>query len=211
MGSNPDAVSALKAELEKAEKLKESMGAVNGYYRQNQTLDGCTDMSADEIETLKAAMELARSWGVELKPFDSYAINSNNAAIRRLKAQFEGLSHQPAATIQAVPEVDSQSSAENRLSAEFYEVAWLCAPAPPEDSAARAAQISGLTQLLCQEGQRAANQMLLSVASFVAGSEVSENVKARASHLMTELARYGELERENASRQKIGHKKSQER
>ena len=42
------------------------MKAVNAYYRKHRTLEGCSQLSAEEIETLKAGM--ARSWRSEPKP-----------------------------------------------------------------------------------------------------------------------------------------------
>lgn len=190
---HPDAVHELKAQMEGLEQLQDTMRRVNDYYRKNKTLDGCPHMPADQIETVKAAMDSARGWRAEVTPFDSYALISNNAAIHQLKDRIDALSHPQRGMTGAVPDSTAQPGqvcAEERLATEFYEVAWLCTPGQSEDSAARAAQISGLTQLLRQEGKRAANQMLLAVSGFVAGTEVPKDVQKRADTLMTELARY---------------------
>ena len=201
---HPDAVSELKAQLEGLEMFQKTMRAVNDYYRENQTLDGCPHMPADQIETLKATMDLARSWGKELKPFDNYALLSNSAAIHRLKARIEGRTDLQEKIADAVPDGSQpgQMCTEERLATEFYEVAWLCTPAQSEDSAARAAQISGLTQLLRQEGKRAASQMLLAVSSFAAEAGGAKDIKERADKLMTELARYQNSGRGKSARRK---------
>lgn len=203
--SHPDAVHELKAQLEGLEKLQDTMRAVNDYYRKHRTLDGCPHMSADQIETVRAAMDLARGWRAEVKPFDSYALISNNAAIHQLKDRIEALSH-PQKGMTGGTGQSGQMCAEEHLATEFYEVAWLCTPGQSEDSAARAAQISGLIQLLRQEGKRAANQMLLAVSDFVAGAEVSKDVQERADRLMTEFARY-----QSPGKGKTAHRKSRGR
>lgn len=200
-----DAVRELKAQLEGLEQLHDTMRKVNDYYQKHKTLDGCPHMPADQIETAKAAMGLARGWRAEVKPFDSYALISNNAAIHRLKDRIEALSHPQEGVAAAVPDGagrPGQMCAEERLATEFYEVAWRCTPGQSEDSSARAAQISGLTQLLRQEGRRAANQMLLAVSDFVAGAKVSRDVQKRADTLMTELARYQSPGRGKSARRK---------
>lgn len=200
-----DAVRELKAQLKGLEKFHDTMRRVNDYYQKHKTLDGCPHMPADQIETVKAAMNSARSWRAEVKPFDSYALISNNAAIHHLKDRIEALSHLQEGMTAAVPDSTGQTGqmcTEERLATEFYEVAWLCTPAQTEDSAARAAQISGLTQLLRQEGKRAANQMLLAVSDFVAGAEISKDVRERADKLMTEFARYQGPSRGKPARRK---------
>ena len=201
----PDTVSELNAQLEGLEKLHDTMRKVNGYYQKYETPDGCPYMPADQIETVKAAMDLARSWRAEVTPFDNYALISNNAAIHRLKDRIEMLSRPQERMADTVPVSTSQPGqmcAEERLATEFYEVAWLCTPGQSEETAARAAQISGLTQLLRQEGRRAANQMLLAVSDFVAGAKVSRDVQKRADTLMTELARYQSPGRGKSARRK---------
>ena len=135
-----DAVRELKAQLEGLEKVHDTMRRVNDYYRKHKTLDGCPHMPADQIETVKAAMGLARGWRAEVKPFDSYAMISNNAAIHQLKARSETLSHLQEGMTATVPDGAGQTGqmcTEERLATEFYEVAWLCTPAQSEDSAAR--------------------------------------------------------------------------
>lgn len=88
----PDAVAKLKAKLERLEAFQEKMKAVNSYYRKKKTLDGCPQLSAGEIEKLKA--EMARSWRAQPKPYESYELSNNNASIRQVKARIEELTRQ---------------------------------------------------------------------------------------------------------------------
>ena len=87
---DPEAVQKLKLKVAGLERDQERMKAVNAYYRKNQTLDGCPGLSADEIEKLKA--DMARSYRVAPKPYESYVLTNNNAAIRQAKARIEELS-----------------------------------------------------------------------------------------------------------------------
>ena len=89
---DPEAVSKLEAKLEKLQQFQETMKAVNAYYRKNKTLDGCPDLSAEDIAKLKA--EMARNWRAEPKPYESYALSNNNASIRQVKARIEELKKQ---------------------------------------------------------------------------------------------------------------------
>ena len=88
----PDAVDKLKAKLERLEAFQDKMKAVNAYYRKHKTLDGCPDLSAEEIEKLKA--EMARSWRAQPKPYEGYELSNNNASIRQVKARIEELTRQ---------------------------------------------------------------------------------------------------------------------
>ena len=88
----PDAVDKLKVKLERLEAFQDKMKAVNAYYRKHKTLDGCPDLSVEEIEKLKA--EMARSWRAQPKPYEGYELSNNNASIRQVKARIEGLTRQ---------------------------------------------------------------------------------------------------------------------
>lgn len=89
---DPEAVSKLEAKLEKLQRFQETMKAVNAYYKKNKTLDGCPGLSAEEIATLKAKM--ARNWRAEPRPYESYDLTNNNAAIRQVKSRIEELKKQ---------------------------------------------------------------------------------------------------------------------
>ena len=88
----PDAVTKLKAKLERLEAFQDKMKAVNAYYRKHKTLDGCPQLSAEEIEKLKAAM--ARSWRAQPKPYESYELSNNNSSMHQVKTRIEELTRQ---------------------------------------------------------------------------------------------------------------------
>ncbi len=87
---DPEAVQKLKSKLAGLEQEQERMKAVNAYYRKHKTLDGCPQLTPDEVERRKAAM--ARSWRADPKPYESYLLTNNNAAIRQTKARIVELS-----------------------------------------------------------------------------------------------------------------------
>lgn len=86
---DPAAVDKLKAKLAGLEAFQKKMKAVNAYYRKHGALEGCPQLSAAEIEELKASM--ARSWRTQPKPYESYLLTNNNANIHRVKERIEGL------------------------------------------------------------------------------------------------------------------------
>ena len=88
---DPTAIDKLKAKLRGLEALQDKMKAVNAYYRKHGTLEGCSQLSAEEIEKLKAGM--ARSWRSEPKPYEGYLLTNNSAVIRQTKKRIEELSH----------------------------------------------------------------------------------------------------------------------
>ena len=113
---DPEAVRKLKEKLERLKQEQESMKAVNAYYRKHKTLDGCPDLSWEQIEKLKASM--SRSWRADPKPFESYVLSNNNAVIRQTAKRIEELTR-VAATEFAGWEFDGGRAeinrAENRL------------------------------------------------------------------------------------------------
>ena len=79
----------LQTKLESLQQAQENMKAVNVYFRKHKTLDGCPLLSPEQIERLKA--DMARSWRADPKPYESYVLTNNNAAIRQVKARIAGL------------------------------------------------------------------------------------------------------------------------
>lgn len=78
---DPEAVHKLRIKLTSLQVEQERMKMVNAYYKKNKTLDGCPELSWEEIEKLKAAM--ARSWRKDPKPYESYVLSNNNTVIRQ--------------------------------------------------------------------------------------------------------------------------------
>ncbi len=83
------AIPKLEAQLAGLESSQENMKAVNAYYRQHKTLDGCPHISGDTIRTIKESM--ARDWRKNPVPFPSYALSNNNANIHRVRQRIEDL------------------------------------------------------------------------------------------------------------------------
>ena len=88
---DPQAVQKLESKLTDLQQSQETMKAVNAYYRKHKTLDGCTLMSPENIEKLKASM--SRSYYQNPKPFETWALSNNNAEIHRVKTRIEELKH----------------------------------------------------------------------------------------------------------------------
>jgi hypothetical protein len=83
------AVEKLEAKLKGLEDSQLCMKAVNAYYRQHKTLDGCPHLSEHTINELKVSM--ARNWRNAPAPFEPYALSNNSAEIRRVKQRIEEL------------------------------------------------------------------------------------------------------------------------
>ena len=82
---DPQAIEKLKAKLAKLTSTQERMKNVNAYYRKHGTLDGCTDLTPEQIEKLKANMSPGG------KPFLAWQLSNNSAEIRRVTKRIEAL------------------------------------------------------------------------------------------------------------------------
>lgn len=72
------------------ERVQMEAYSINGSnYKKNKTLDGCPELSWEEMEKLKAAM--ARSWREDPKPYEGYVLSNNNAVIRQTAKRIEEL------------------------------------------------------------------------------------------------------------------------
>lgn len=89
---DPNAIQKLEAKLEQLQELQEQMRGTNAYYRKHKTLDGCPDLSLEQIEKLKSNMSAGFRSGD--KPFLPWQLSNNSAEIRRLKARIEKLTQQ---------------------------------------------------------------------------------------------------------------------
>ena len=78
---DPAAIHKLRVKLTNLQVEQERMKTVNAWYRKHKTLDGCPELSWEQIEKLKAAM--ARSRRKDPKPYESYVLSNNNAVIRQ--------------------------------------------------------------------------------------------------------------------------------
>lgn len=83
------AVEKLEKKLEDMKAEQEYMKSVNAYYRKNKTLDGCPDLTEDQIGRLKASM--SRDWRKDPVPFPSYHLTNNNQNIHRVQQRIDDL------------------------------------------------------------------------------------------------------------------------
>lgn len=79
-----------EAALKGLEEFQAKMKAVNVYYSEHGTLDGCPQLSSEETEKLKAGM--AQSWRARPKPYETFLLANNRDAIRQLKGRIAELS-----------------------------------------------------------------------------------------------------------------------
>ena len=63
------------------------MKEVNAYYRKNQTLGGCPDLTMEQAKKLKE--EMSRDFHYENKPFMTYKLTNQYATIRNTRFRLE--------------------------------------------------------------------------------------------------------------------------
>ena len=108
------AVEKLTKKLEGMESQQAMMKAVNAYYRKHKTLEGCPELTAEQVEKVKASM--SQDWRKDPVPFPSYLLTNNNANIRRVHQRIEDLSHKAEFVGWTFPGGEAKvNEAENRL------------------------------------------------------------------------------------------------
>ena len=96
------------------ESQQTMMKAVNAYYRKHKTLEGCPELTAEQMEKVKASM--SQDWRKDPVPFPSYLLTNNNANIRRVRQRIEELSHKAEFVGWTFPGGEAKvNEAENRL------------------------------------------------------------------------------------------------
>ena len=83
------AVDKLEAKLAGLKDSQEVMKAVNKYYRQYKTLDGCPAISEEMKAELRASM--SRDWRKVPVPFPAYALSNNNQNIHSTQQRIDEL------------------------------------------------------------------------------------------------------------------------
>ena len=84
---DPDAREKLASKIAKLQALQETMKAVNAYYKKNNTLENCPDLTPEQAAKLTASM--ADGWRQNPRPFESFQLTNNNANIRRLQQRLD--------------------------------------------------------------------------------------------------------------------------
>ena len=108
------AVEKLTKKLEGMESQQAMMKAVNAYYRKHKTLEGCPELTAEQVEKVTASM--SQDWRKDPVPFPSYLLTNNNANIRRVRQRIEELSHKAEFVGWTFPSGEAKvNEAENRL------------------------------------------------------------------------------------------------
>lgn len=83
-----NAIELLKARVASLEEERDRMKRVNAYYRKNNTLDGCVDLSDAERRGIEDYWE--RGWYTG-RPYPPYTLQNLGANIKRLKGRIESL------------------------------------------------------------------------------------------------------------------------
>ena len=108
------AVEKLTKKLEGMESQQAMMKAVNAYYRKHKTLEDCPELTAEQVEKVKASM--SQDWRKDPVPFPSYLLTNNNANIRRVRQRIEELSNRSEFVGWTFPGGEAKvNEAENRL------------------------------------------------------------------------------------------------
>lgn len=87
LSGDEQAVELLQEKLDGMVETQNMMKAVNAYYRKEKTLDGCPELTQEEIEKLKA--DMASSWHWADVPYLPYELSNNNANIKRTRDRLE--------------------------------------------------------------------------------------------------------------------------
>lgn len=110
---NPQAIELLQQKLDGLKAAQTAMKETNAYYKKHKMLDGCTAISAEEIEEIKA--QWARGWYTGV-PFPSYSLTNNSANIKRTADRIVSLSQkaeQAAEAPQSETEIEGIKVIEN--------------------------------------------------------------------------------------------------
>lgn len=116
----PQAVEKLEKKLAELEAEQESMKSINAYFRKHKTLEGCPDLSPEQMQTLQASM--ARDWRKTPVPYPSYWLSNNNANIHRVRQRIDDLKNRSEYAGWTFPGGEAKiNEAENRLQLFFDE------------------------------------------------------------------------------------------
>ena len=112
--ADPHARELLQDRLQQEQNALDYCKAANAYYRKHKTLEGCPELTAEQVEKVKASM--SQDWRKDPVPFPSYLLTNNNANIRRVRQRIEELSHKTEFVGWTFPGGEAKvNEAENRL------------------------------------------------------------------------------------------------
>ncbi|MDO5846282.1 MAG: hypothetical protein Q4Q04_05095 [Methanocorpusculum sp.] len=86
--TDKDAAVKLQKRISALEAEQERMKRANAYYRKHKTMEGCPDLTAEEIADILRSMEVC-SW--QDVPYESFHLSNNNQNIHRLKQRLAQL------------------------------------------------------------------------------------------------------------------------
>ena len=84
-----NAVEKLEQKVKRLRDRQEFMKKVNAWYKKNGTLDGCPEMTEEEIAEMKQAMQTG--FHFEERPFQRYEISNNGQNLRKAEERLEEL------------------------------------------------------------------------------------------------------------------------
>ena len=118
--TDPHARELLQDRLQQEQNALDYCKAANAYYRKHKTLEGCPELTAEQVEKVTASM--SQDWRKDPVPFPSYLLTNNNANIRRVRQRIEELSHKAEFVGWTFPGGEARvNEAENRLQLIFEE------------------------------------------------------------------------------------------
>lgn len=86
---DPQAIAKLESKLAELEASHQKIKTVNAYFRKHKSVEGCPVLTASEIKRMTAEIDSERS--MYKMPYPPYALQYNNAEMRRLKQRIEEL------------------------------------------------------------------------------------------------------------------------
>ena len=86
---DPQAIAKLESKLAELEEYHQKIKTVNAYFRKHKSVEGCPVLTASEIKSMTEAINSERS--MYKMPYPPYALQYNNAEMRRLKQRIQEL------------------------------------------------------------------------------------------------------------------------
>ncbi|GGI98148.1 hypothetical protein [Paenibacillus hunanensis] len=91
---DPDVMVKLHQKLEAMQAAQNRMKVVNAYYRKHKTLDGCSELTDQQVDELK--MSMSKDWRTVPVPFPSFHLTNNLQNIKRVQKRLDDLKQKPA-------------------------------------------------------------------------------------------------------------------